>query len=127
MQKWIFLFLFIGAGVLGIVVLFDVVETNYAERQEANAPGSKLAIEALNWKFDQAEYTLNAGEETKVSLINKEGIHAIQIKGEGVDVQLDRNTSSQMVTFNTPGTYEIICVLPCGEGHLEMKAILKVV
>ncbi len=126
MQKWIFLVLFIGAGVLGIVVLLDKVQTNYAVLQEEKAPGSKLTIEASNWKFDKTEYTLLAGEETKVSLVNKEGIHAIQIKGEDVDIELDRNTSSQMVTFSKPGTYELMCVLPCGEGHLQMKAILKV-
>ncbi len=126
MQKWIFLVLFIGASVLGITVMLEQISTHQAAKQEEETVGSQLKIIATNWKFDQTEYALKAGENTKISFVNKEGIHAIQIKGEGVDIKLDRNNPSQQFTFDKPGTYEIICTLPCGEGHTEMISKLVV-
>jgi cytochrome c oxidase subunit 2 len=126
MQKWILFVLFIGAGVLGLGVLFQQIsDRQAATASEANA-GKQLKIVASNWKFDQAEYTVTKGEATKVALVLKEGVHAINIKGEGVDITLDKNTPSQEVKFDKPGTYDLHCVLPCGTGHADMKSKIVV-
>ncbi len=126
MQKWIFLTLFVLAGVFGLSALFGEIASKESAKEEDEAVSSQLKIVATNWAFDQSAYALQSGEATKISFVNKEGIHAIEIIGEGVDIKLDRNTPSQMVTFEKPGTYEIICVLPCGEGHVLMVSTLTV-
>lgn len=126
MQKWIFFVLFILAGALGLGVLFqDISERQVAKEAEAAAgKGQQLKIAASNWQFDAADYTIKSGEPTKVSLSLKEGVHAIEI--QGLDIKLDKENPSKQVTFDKPGTYEIICTLPCGEGHAKMKSKLVV-
>ncbi len=50
----------------------------------------------------------------------------MRLKFVGLDIKLDKENPSKQVTFDKPGTYEIICVLPCGEGHAKMKSKLVV-
>lgn len=126
MQKWIFFVLFILAGALGLGVLFQDI-SDRQEAQEAEAAAGKLPqlkVTASNWQFDAPDYKVKSGQPTKVSLSLKEGVHAIEIVGLGV--KLDKDNPSKEVTFDKPGTYEIDCVLPCGEGHAKMKAKLVV-
>ena len=123
MQKWIFFVLFVAAGALGLGVLFQDISSRQAEAAERS---KQLKIVATNWKFDQAEYTAVKGKKTKIAFVNKEGIHGAHISGEGIDVKLDRNTPNQEVTFEKPGTYQIECFIPCGEGHANMKSTLVV-
>ncbi|WNR42513.1 cupredoxin domain-containing protein [Paenibacillus roseipurpureus] len=126
MQKWIFFVLFILAGALGLGVLFQDI-SDRQEAQEAEAAASKLPqlkVAASNWQFDATDYKVKSGQPTKVSLSLKEGVHAIEIVGLGV--KLDKDNPTKEVTFDKPGTYEIDCVLPCGEGHAKMKAKLVV-
>lgn len=126
MQKWIFFVLFILAGALGLGVLFqDISGRQEAKEAEAAAGKSQqLKIVASNWQFEAADYTIKSGEPTKVSMSLKEGVHAIEITG--LDIKLDKDNPSKQVTFDKPGTYEIICTLPCGEGHAKMKSKLVV-
>jgi cytochrome c oxidase subunit 2 len=127
MQKWIFFVLFIAASVLGVSVLFQDISKHASETAAAaEDAGKSLKIVATNWQFDQPEYTVTKGQALKVSVQLKEGAHAVNIKGDGLDITLDRNTPSQEVTFDKPGTYEIHCSLPCGEGHAKMVSKITV-
>jgi cytochrome c oxidase subunit II len=126
MAKWAYFVLFIGAGIFGFVALFMAVSDNADKNVEEVSTGPSLKLVASNFKFDQAEYTAKAGEKLKVSLSIKDGIHAVQISGQGMTVDLDKQNPSKEVTFDKPGTYEIICSLPCGEGHANMKSKLIV-
>ncbi|MVP00106.1 MULTISPECIES: cupredoxin domain-containing protein [Paenibacillus] len=125
MYKWLMFVLFIGASAMGIGFLFSDISARQAEMAAEQTAGPSLKLSATNWKFDQQEYKIPKGQ-TKVSLINKEGIHAVDITGEGLDIKLDAQNKSQDVNFEKPGKYEIHCVLPCGEGHADMKAVLIV-
>src|SRR5690625_4874235 len=80
-------------------------------------------IVATNWDFDQAEYTVTAGEEVKITLVNEEGMHGIAIDGLDVDIQGDGDA-----TFipEEPGEYKIYCNIPCGQGHNDMVSTLIV-
>lgn len=84
----------------------------------------EVKLIATNFQFDQAEYKVKAGQAVNISLENKEGMHAVQISG--VKVKLDNNTKTATFTPEKPGTYDIICSLPCGPGHLNMKSKLIV-
>lgn len=126
MAKWAYFVLFIGAGLFGFVALFMAVADNADKNSEEASTGPTLRLVASNFKFDQPEYIIKAGEETKVSLSIKDGIHAVQISGQGVTVELDKQNASKLVTFDKPGTYDIICSLPCGEGHANMVSKLVV-
>ncbi|PZE20394.1 cupredoxin domain-containing protein [Paenibacillus xerothermodurans] len=90
----------------------------------AAAASNELKLTATNFKFDQAEYKVKKGEEIKVTLENKAGMHGIEIKGLGV--KLDGNNKTGTFTANEEGTYDIICSIPCGQGHAAMKSKLIV-
>lgn len=124
MQKWIMFSLFIVACLLGTGVLFQNIAVRQAEMAKEQAAGPTLKFVASNYKFDQAEYKVKAGEKVTVSLMNKEGLHAMEIVG--TSVKLDNNTKSMEFTFDKPGTYEVHCTLPCGPGHPDMKTKLIV-
>ncbi|MED4603450.1 cupredoxin domain-containing protein [Paenibacillus validus] len=124
MQKWIMFSLFIVACLLGTGVLFQNISVRQAEMAKEEAAGPTLKFVATNYKFDQAEYKVKAGEKVTVSLLNKEGLHAMEVVG--TSVKLDNNTKSMEFTFDKPGEYEVHCTLPCGPGHADMKTKLIV-
>lgn len=124
MSKWLYFVLFVGAGLFGFAALFGQVYSHSKENAEDTSGAPQLKLYASNWKFDQPEYTVKAGDKMKVTLQIKEGIHAVEIKG--LNVALDKANPSQEVTFDKPGTYEIVCTLPCGQGHADMKSKLVV-
>ncbi|TVY11544.1 hypothetical protein [Paenibacillus cremeus] len=124
MQKWIMFSLFIIACLLGTGVLFQNITARQAEMAHEATAGPTLKFTAANYHFDQPEYTVKAGEKVTVSLLNKEGLHAVEIVG--TNVKLDNNNKSMEYTFDKPGTYEVHCALPCGPGHADMKTKLVV-
>ena len=84
-------------------------------------PTQTLAIEASNWEFDSAEYTIEAGEPVQISLKNAQGFHGIEIVGVGkVEAGKDK------VFTLEAGEYKIICSINCGTGHNDMVSKLIV-
>lgn len=124
MQKYLMAALLVLACLVGIGTTFSVVNKHAAENAPETDTGPSLKLEASNFKFDQAEYKVKAGESVKVSLNIKEGIHAVAI--EGTPVKLDKQNNKQDVVFDKPGKYTIMCTLPCGPGHADMKSTLIV-
>ena len=94
-----------------------------AENNGGAAVGNVVDLTATNYKFDKDVYKVKAGEVT-FNLINAEGVHGIKISN--TDVKLDNNTTTQTVTLDNPGEYEIQCSIPCGSGHVKMRAKLVV-
>ena len=83
-----------------------------------------LKLVAKNFEFDQKEYKVKKGQTVNVSLENKEGIHGVEIKG--LKVKLDNNAKTASFKADKEGSYDIICTVPCGAGHVNMKAKLVV-
>lgn len=98
----------------------QVDTTNSTEGETAN---EKINMTAVNFDFDQAEYTVKAGEEVTITLTNEEGMHGIAIDGLDVDIQGDGEAT---FTPTEPGEYTIYCNIPCGTGHDDMKSTLIV-
>lgn len=109
------------------VVALSLAACGNAEKAapaSASANAKELKIQATNFKFDQAEYRVKKGEEIKLTLENKQGVHGLEVKGLGI--KLENSKLSQTFKADKPGTYEIICTLPCGADHLNMKSKLIV-
>lgn len=103
-----------GGGAASTVVAADAPEASSAK---------ELSFVATNYDFDQQEYRVKQGEALKLSIDNQEGMHSLIIKGFGVEL---RDGDSVVAIPNKPGTYDIICSLPCGSGHSTMRAKLIV-
>lgn len=89
-----------------------------------SASSQQIKLVATNYAFDQKEYKVKKGQEVTFTLENKQGLHGIAING--LDVNLDNKTKSATVTLDKEGTYDIVCSIPCGSGHMSMKAKLIV-
>ncbi|TBL71415.1 cupredoxin domain-containing protein [Paenibacillus thalictri] len=89
----------------------------------AGGSAQELKLEATNFQFDKTEYHVKKGQDIKVSLDNKQGMHAVEIKGLNVKLE---GGKSQTFKADKEGTYEIVCTLPCGSGHINMKSKLIV-
>ncbi|MEF2243476.1 MULTISPECIES: cytochrome C oxidase subunit II [unclassified Paenibacillus] len=97
--------------------------SNSAAPSENTAAEGGVTIVASNWKFDKAEYKIKAGESIDMTVDSAEGIHGIKILKTDVNIE---NKQTVAVKIDEPGTYDIICNIPCGAGHAKMKAKLVV-
>ena len=88
------------------------------------ATGS-LVITAKNWEFGEKYYAISAGESIEVTVESIDGVHGIEIVNtEYNNIINDKPTA---VTITEPGTYEVRCSIPCGNGHRTMVTKLVVV
>jgi len=96
--------------------------SNASGNGDASA-ATEVKIVASNWQFDQAEYRIKKGEPVKLTVESKEGAHGIEIPDLKVNIGINQ---SKVVTVDKAGTYDIMCSIPCGTGHANMKAKLVV-
>ncbi|WP_210469041.1 cupredoxin domain-containing protein [Sporosarcina sp. 6E9] len=95
---------------------------NTGSSEDATA-NNEINITGTNFEFDQAEYTVKAGETVKITYKNEEGMHGIAIDGLDIDIKGDGEAT---FTPTEPGEYTIYCNIPCGAGHADMKSTLIV-
>ncbi|MCP3773691.1 cupredoxin domain-containing protein [Paenibacillus sp. MZ04-78.2] len=123
MKKWI-----VSMAAVGLIFALSACGAKEAPKASEPANGNSAAqqvkLVATNFQFDQKEYKVKKGEDVTFSLENKQGMHAVQISG--VNVGLDNNNKTKTVKIDKAGTYDIICSLPCGQGHATMKSKLIV-
>jgi cytochrome c oxidase subunit 2 len=125
MYKWIMSVLFFAACAFGLIFLMVSSKPEVSEDHAAAEAGKpQLKISASNFKFDQAEYRVKKGDTMQIVLKNAEGVHGVDIAQLGIT--LGGKELSKEVTFDKPGTYDIMCSVPCGPGHTTMKAKLIV-
>ncbi|MCM3127404.1 cytochrome C oxidase subunit II [Paenibacillus provencensis] len=82
------------------------------------AASDEIVIKATNYEFDQPEYRIKKGVPVRVVYENVEGNHGIIVPG--LSLQLDRNTTSKVITPEETGEFEIACSVFCGTGHSTM-------
>lgn len=129
MKKWL---LFASAMCL-VVVLAACGANNSTNKDDNTKPAttnvdegtatSDVVITASNWKFDKDEYKIKAGETVNLKLESVEGMHGITISKTDYKIKTGGSTA---VTITEPGTYDMICSVPCGAGHTKMKTTLVV-
>ncbi|GIQ69426.1 hypothetical protein DUZ99_16830 [Xylanibacillus composti] len=121
MHKWIMFALFIAASAAAVVFSITMIEPKEGAEEEVGE--NELRFVLSNFEFDQQEYHVKLGETMNVSMRNKEGIHGVAIEGYDIDIHAG---DSVEVTFDKPGTFELVCSVMCGLGHAEMVATLVV-
>lgn len=122
-----------GTAAAVAVLALALTACGESGKQSGNESGSgvadtaqasqELVVHAKNWEFDKKEYTVKKGEPVKITL-ESENVHGIEIASTDINL---KPGESEVRTFDQAGEYEISCNIPCGTGHLEMKATLKVV
>ncbi|SDC00162.1 cytochrome c oxidase subunit 2 [Paenibacillus sp. UNCCL117] len=127
MKKWIVS--------ISAIALIAVMTACGAKPEAAPAPsgqsapasggaGQQVKLVATNYQFDQKEYKVKKGEDVTFTLENKAGLHGVAINGLNVELKGDKLSAT--VKPDKAGTYDIICSIPCGSGHISMKSKLIV-
>jgi cytochrome c oxidase subunit 2 len=126
-MKKIFVFVLAISVVIALSACGKKEEPKTAAGETASGgaqAAQELKLEATNYQFDKTEYRVKKGQDIKVVLDNKQGVHGVEIKG--LNVKLDASKPSQTFKADKEGTYDIICSIPCGPGHINMKSKLIV-
>ncbi|WP_159882729.1 cupredoxin domain-containing protein [Paenibacillus puerhi] len=126
MKKWIVSLSAIAliAVMTGCGAKSEPAATPASGGQASSGAGQEVKLIASNFEFDQKEYKVKKGEEVTFTLENKAGLHGVAITGLKVDLKGDKLSAT--VTPDKAGTYDIICNIPCGSGHVSMKSKLIV-
>ncbi|MCE5172000.1 cupredoxin domain-containing protein [Paenibacillus profundus] len=109
-----------------MIVLLVACGGNKEQNSQASASvavDTELVITATNYKFDQSEYRIKAGESVRI-VLDSTGNHGLAVKELGL--ALDPNNKEQVIAPEKPGTYEFQCTIMCGPGHRDMKSMLIV-
>lgn len=96
-----------------------------ASGNAASATGEvkEVTINGTNFEWDQKEIKVKKGDTVKLTLVNKEGMHGIEIPD--LKVKLDKAGTVEFVAGKT-GTFDYVCSIMCGAGHNDMVGKLIV-
>ena len=90
-----------------------------------DAGDKEFTIVATNFDYvSDQELVVKKGDKVTIHIDNQEGAHGLVIPG--FDVQGGVGETVEFEATET-GTYEILCSIPCGAGHNDMKINLVVV
>ncbi|MFM9277038.1 cupredoxin domain-containing protein [Paenibacillus jiagnxiensis] len=117
-------FILISAGLLLLLLSACGSKASPDAATQQTDASEEIVIKASNFAFDQQEYRVKQGVPVKISFENVEGTHGVVI--QGLNVQLDSRNTSQVITPEQKGEYEIDCSVFCGSGHHSMTAKLIV-
>ncbi|CAM4314298.1 cupredoxin domain-containing protein [Paenibacillus tarimensis] len=126
MYKWLMFVVFIAASVLGLyLITFNLPEKPVDESASLPEGMVLMKIQASNdFVFDQEVYTVKQGDTVRMKLVNKSGIHGLEIPELGI--KLEGDELQKDIVFDKPGEYKIACSIPCGTGHATMISTLVV-
>ncbi|WP_433945822.1 cytochrome C oxidase subunit II [Paenibacillus sp. SN-8-1] len=100
-------------------------QANNSSAGESNVtPEAELVIKATNYQFDQQVYHLKKDVPVKIVFKNESGNHGVLIPK--LNLQLDSEHESAVVTPTEAGEFDIACSVMCGTGHSQMVAKIVV-
>jgi cytochrome c oxidase subunit 2 len=102
----------------------DASANNAAAAAAADPNAQKITITATNWQFDQKEYKVKKGQPVVITFESKQGLHSAELSA--FNVKLDSNKKTAAFTPDKTGSFDIRCMIPCGQGHLDMVSKLVV-
>lgn len=125
MMNKIVMLLFVVALVMGLAACGAKQEQAPANNAAAADPNAqKVTITATNWQFDQKEYKVKKGQPVTITFDSKQGMHSAELKD--FNVKLDSNKKTATFTPDKTGSFDIRCMTPCGQGHMDMLSKLVV-
>ncbi len=82
----------------------------------------QLKCVAKMWSFDPNTVRVPAGSEVDIYLSAADVVHGLWITNKNVNLMaVPGAVNNTTVTFDKPGTYDIICHEYCGAGHQKMR------
>jgi len=110
-----------------VVTIYTLRELPYNEPVYGATEEAKVVdVEAIQFGWDIDERELEAGEPVEFRVTGADVNHGFGIYDEDMNLiqqtqAMPDYTNKVYVTFDKPGTYEILCLEYCGAGHHMMK------
>lgn len=83
----------------------------------------EITLTGTNFDWEPKEIRVKKGDKVKLTLVNKEGMHGVEIAD--FKVKIDKPGSKEFVA-DKAGTFEFKCSIMCGNGHGTMVGKLIV-
>jgi len=78
---------------------------------------TEVTVTGTNFDWDVKEIKVKKGDKVKLTLVNKQGMHGIEIPD--LKVNLDKAGTKEFVADKV-GTFDFKCSVMCGTGHGDM-------
>ncbi|MDQ0257900.1 cytochrome c oxidase subunit 2 [Evansella vedderi] len=92
---------------------------------EVEAGDKEFTITATNFDFNsEEELVVKKGDNVTIHIVNEEGVHGLEIPELNISGGVEETIQFEATEA---GTFEILCSIPCGEGHDDMVINLVVV
>lgn len=93
----------------------------------AAADGRVVQVSVTDWSFSPSMITAKKGEKVTLELTGVSGIHSFAIPELGMNVRVEPGkTVTVALPTDAAGTYEVVCRIPCGPGHKDMKTTVVI-
>jgi len=80
-----------------------------------------IEVTAQNWVFTPATITAKQGEKILVRLRGISGVHSFGVSDMGINVTINPGETKDIeIPTDKAGTFSFRCMVPCGEGHMDM-------
>lgn len=109
-------------------VELDVNGSSSSAGDSAAAAGGRVVKVAVSeWAFEPSMITAAKGEKVTLELTGVSGIHSFAIPELGMNVRVEPGkTVTVALPTDAAGTYEVVCRIPCGPGHRDMKTTVVI-
>lgn len=86
-----------------------------------------IAVSVGDWYFKPDVINIKKGEKVQIQVTGDSGIHGFGIPSLGINVRVETGKTITIdIPTDTVGSFEIMCTVPCGAGHKEMKATVVI-
>lgn len=86
-----------------------------------------IAVSVGDWYFKPEVINMKKGEKVQIQVTSDSGVHGFGVPELGLNVRVE---AGKTITVDIPtdktGSFSIICTVPCGPGHREMKATIVI-
>jgi plastocyanin len=114
------------------VIMQEFNILNFAEvtKDSPSAPAGvrrEFIITAKQWSFSPSVIKVKKGDTVVLKLSSADVAHSLTIQEFGINVAI-KPGETKIIEFvaDKTGTFEFICKIPCGVGHMGMKGTLIV-
>jgi len=129
-------------ALLGVLLFVSTVAVACGDSSGGSDPVTSFKVEASEFKFDNTEWAVPAGEPIPITFTNEGQVqHEWAVVNLGMDInkgseftedhvlwEIEKQdggvTVTESYTFDTPGTYQVICAL---EGNVDAGMVRTLV
>lgn len=90
--------------------------------QAAPSAARTIRVDVASWSFTPSRIEARRGEQVTIQLVGVSGTHGFSVPQLGINEPI---TAGQTKTITLPtsqaGTFDLLCSIPCGAGHLGMR------